>query len=60
MKKLVIAAAVVAASAAAVQAGGMAEPMMAPEVMVETASEAGSSNWLIPLILLALVVAASA
>ncbi len=58
MKKFVIAAAIVAASAAAVHAGSPEMATMDPVVVVD-ASEAASSgsSWIIPLILLALLVA---
>jgi len=60
MKKFAIAAAIVAVSAAAVHAGSpVVVETMEPMVIVE-ATEAASSatTWIIPLILLALVVAA--
>lgn len=58
MKKLVIAAAIVAASAAAVHAGSPEMATMDPVVVMDSteAASAGSS-WIIPLILLALLVA---
>ncbi|MEM6277547.1 MAG: hypothetical protein AAF714_11420 [Pseudomonadota bacterium] len=59
MKKLVLAAALsgVASFAAA---GNMEEPMMEPEVIIETVEEAGSSNGLIiPLIIIALIAVAA-
>ena len=58
MKKFVIAAAIVAASAAAVHAGSPEMATMDPGVVVD-ASEAASSgsSWIMPLILLALLVA---
>lgn len=44
------------AMAATAQAGGMAEPMMEPEVIVEEAS-ASSGGFVLPLILLAIIAA---
>ena len=59
MKKLVIAAAALAATATAVSAGSPEMATMEPTVVVEAAEAASSaSGWLIPLILIALLVAA--
>jgi hypothetical protein len=57
MKKIALAAALSVAATSAF-AGGMAEPVMEPEVVVEEASS--SSGALIPLLLLVLVAAAVA
>ncbi|MBD3763784.1 MAG: hypothetical protein IE927_03340 [Rhodobacterales bacterium] len=57
MKKLVLAAALTVA-ATATFAGGMAEPVMEPEV-VEAATSSSSGGLIVPLLLL-LVVAAAA
>jgi len=58
MKKLVIAAALAVAGTAAI-AGGMDAPVMEAPVVVEAAEAASSAGgWLIPLILLALIIAA--
>ena len=59
MKKFVIAAAIVAASAAAVHAGSPEMATMDPVVVMDHSGAASSgSSWIIPLILLALLVAA--
>lgn len=59
MKKLVIAAAIVAASAAAVHAGSPEMATMDPVVVMDHSEAASSgSSWIIPLILIALLVAA--
>jgi hypothetical protein len=57
MKKIALAAALSVAATSAF-AGGMAEPVMEPEVVVEKASS--SSGAIIPLLLLVLVAAAVA
>jgi hypothetical protein len=57
MKKIALAAALSVAATSAF-AGGMAEPVMEPEVVVQEASS--SSGALIPLLLLVLVAAAVA
>ncbi|MDG1432189.1 MAG: hypothetical protein P8L68_15420 [Paracoccaceae bacterium] len=58
MKKFVFAAAIVAASAAAVHAGSPEMATMDPVVVVDAAESASSgSSWIIPMILLALLVA---
>jgi hypothetical protein len=57
MKKIALAAALSVAATSAF-AGGMAEPVMEPEVVVEQASS--SSGAIIPLLLLVLVAAAVA
>lgn len=60
MKKLVLAAAFTAAASTAF-AGSMAEPVMEPTIMIEEVTETGSSGgYIIPLILVALIAAASA
>ena len=58
MKKLVLAAALAAAASTA-SAGNMAEPMMEPAVIVEEAGSL-SNGVLLPLIMLAAVVAIAA
>ncbi|MEL6914322.1 MAG: hypothetical protein AAFP13_07450 [Pseudomonadota bacterium] len=61
MKKLVLAAALTGFASFA-SAGGMSEPMMEPEIVIETVEETGGSSnaLIIPLILIALIAAATA
>lgn len=56
MKKFAIAAAFTVAATTAF-AGGMDAPVMEPEVIVETAAGSSASGIIVPLVLLALVVA---
>ena len=56
MKNLIACAVVATMACSSVNAGGFAEPMMEPEVIVEEAS-ASSGGFLIPLLLLALLIA---
>ena len=60
MKKLVLAAALTGVATFA-SAGSMEEPMMEPEVVIETVEESSSSSngLIIPLILVALIAAAA-
>lgn len=57
MKKLALAA-VISLSASTAFAGGMAEPVMEPEVMVEEASSS-SGNIVVPLLVVLLLAAAA-
>lgn len=58
LKKLVaVSAAGVFAMSASVQAGGIAEPLMEPEVIAEETTSSG--GFIIPLLLLAIIVAAA-
>ena len=57
MKKLVLAAAMTLSATAAL-AGGMAEPVMEPEV-VEAATSSSSAGIIVPLLLLLLIAAAA-
>lgn len=56
-KSIAIAAACLSLSSVHANAGGMAEPMMEPEVIAEEAA-AGSSGFVLPLLLLVLLAAA--
>lgn len=56
MKALVTAVALTALTAAPSFAGGMAEPLMEPEVIAEETTDSG--GFIIPLIILAVIVAA--
>jgi len=58
MKKFAIAAAFTVAATTAF-AGGMDAPVMEPEVIVETAAGSSAAGIIVPLVLLALVVAAA-
>jgi hypothetical protein len=55
-KPVALAAAGLTLMSAPLHAGGMAEPMMEPEIIVEESS-ASSGGFIVPLILLALLVA---
>jgi hypothetical protein len=57
MKKFGIAAAMFVALVGSVHAGGMAEPVMEPEVVAEAASSS-SAGIIIPILLLLLIAAA--
>lgn len=56
MKKLVLAAAFAGAASTAF-AGGLAEPVMEPEIIVEETSGTTAGGIVVPLILLALIAA---
>ncbi|MCX7889156.1 MAG: hypothetical protein N2422_05420 [Rhodobacteraceae bacterium] len=58
--KTLAAALACAAIASPVLAGGMAEPVMEPERVVEEAANNTSGGWLVPLLLLVLIAAAVA
>jgi len=57
MKKIALAA-VITMTATAAFAGGMAEPMIEPEI-IETATSSSAGGLIIPLLLLAVLVAAA-
>ena len=59
MKKLVLAAALTGAASTAF-AGGIAEPIMEPEIIVEETSTGTGGGWVVPVVLLALVAAVAA
>jgi hypothetical protein len=59
MKKLVLAAALTGAASTAF-AGGMAEPIMEPEIIVEETAGTTAGGIIVPLILLALIAAVAA
>jgi hypothetical protein len=59
MKKLVLAAALTGAASTAF-AGGMAEPVMEPEIIVEETSGTTAGGIVVPLVLLALIAAVAA
>lgn len=54
MKRILLSAATAALFVSQAHAGGMAEPMMEPEIIVEEAASS-SGGFIVPLILLALV-----
>ena len=56
-KSLALVAACLSLASAQVHAGGLAEPMMEPEVIAEEAA-AGSGGFVLPLLLLVLIAAA--
>lgn len=58
MKRLAIALSVLALSAGSALAGGLAEPVMEPEV-VEAATSSSSAGIIVPLLLLLLIAAAA-
>jgi hypothetical protein len=58
MKRLALATAISLSLAPSAFAGGMAEPVMEPEVVVEEAKSNSSGGWLVPLLLLVLIAAA--
>ena len=58
MKKLALAAAL-SVTASTAFAGGMAEPVMEPEVVVKETSSSSSAGVLVPVLLLLLVAAAA-
>ena len=60
MKKIALAAAITAVAATAAFAGGMEAPVMEMAPMVEETSGSSAGGLLLPLILLALVIAAVA
>jgi len=57
MKRFLVTSALALALATPAVAGGMAEPMMEPEVIAEESSSSG--GFILPLLLIALLVAAS-
>jgi len=57
MKKIALAA-VITMTATAAFAGGMAEPMIEPEI-IETATSSSAGGLIIPLLLVAILVAAA-
>jgi hypothetical protein len=59
-KTLTTAAAIVLVAASPVFAGGMAEPIMEPEVIVEETAAGTGGGWVVPLVLIALVAAVAA
>jgi hypothetical protein len=59
MKKLVLAAALTGAASTAF-AGGIAEPIMEPEIIVEETAGTTAGGIIVPLILLALIAAVAA
>lgn len=59
MKKLVLAAALTGAASTAF-AGGIAEPIMEPEIIVEETAGTTAGGIVVPLILLALIAAVAA
>lgn len=58
MKKIMLAAAITALAATAASAGTLADPIVEPEIIVETATSSSSAGILVPLIFLAAVGAA--
>jgi len=58
MKKTLLVAAVAALAATAAQAGTLADPIVEPEIVVETTTSSSSAGILVPLIFLAAVGAA--
>ncbi|MBT8456522.1 MAG: hypothetical protein HKO95_04140 [Rhodobacteraceae bacterium] len=58
MKKIILAAALSAAASTAF-AGNMAEPVMEPEVMVEEQSSSSAGDIWVPLLVIAVIVAAA-
>ncbi len=59
-KTLSTATAIVLIAASPVLAGGMAEPIMEPEVIVEETAAGTGGGWVVPLVLIALVAAVAA
>jgi putative copper export protein len=60
VKKVIVAAALSALVMQPAFAGGMAEPVMEPEIIVEETSTGTGGGWVVPLILIALVAAVAA
>jgi fructose-bisphosphate aldolase class 1 len=58
MKKVMLAAAVAALAATAAHAGSLADPIVEPEVIVETATSSSAAGIIVPLLFLAAVGAA--
>jgi hypothetical protein len=56
-KTLTTATAIVLFATSPVLAGGMAEPIMEPEVIVEETAAGTAGGWIVPLVLIALVAA---
>lgn len=59
MKKSICAAAILACVAGSAMAGGVAEPIMEPEVVTAETTSSSSAGIIIPLLLLLAVVAAT-
>ncbi|MCU0854739.1 MAG: hypothetical protein MUF63_07520 [Rhodobacteraceae bacterium] len=57
MKKVIAAAALSALVTQPALAGGMAEPVMEPEVIVEETAAGTGGGWVVPLVLIALAAA---
>jgi len=55
MKKVMLVAATAALAATAAQAGTLADPIVEPEIVVETASSSSSAGIIVPLLFLAAV-----
>jgi hypothetical protein len=60
VKKTAIALATVAAMSTAAHAGGMDEPVMEPEIIVEETSTGTGGGWVVPVVLLAVIAAVAA
>lgn len=58
MKKVMLAATVVALAATAAHAGSLADPIVEPEIVVETATSSSAAGIIVPLLFLAAVGAA--
>lgn len=58
MKKVMLAAAVAALAATAAHAGSLADPIVEPEIIVETATSSSAAGIIVPLLFLAAVGAA--
>jgi hypothetical protein len=56
MRTLIASAAIAGVLTAPALAGGMAEPVMEPEIIVEESTGTGS-GWVVPLILIAIIAA---
>lgn len=58
MKKVMLAATVVALAATAAHAGSLVDPIVEPEIVVETATSSSAAGIIVPLLFLAAVGAA--
>lgn len=58
MKKVMLAATVVALAATAAHAGSLADPIVEPEIVVETTTSSSAAGIIVPLLFLAAVGAA--
>ncbi|OIP87993.1 MAG: hypothetical protein AUK37_00285 [Rhodobacterales bacterium CG2_30_65_12] len=58
MKKVMLAAAVAALAATAAHAGSLVDPIVEPEIVVETATSSSAAGIIVPLLFLAAVGAA--